>query len=328
VTKSIDENTAVSVLFNYFREHGFPDYTRENYNVNKEMLKLQKYDEKQILQNNKYLKQTMHSCGFLWTYFPHWKEVQCGDNGKTVLDSWNDDETLKKLIKKTWNWQLKHGNGKFTINRIRQNAKVYGAKQSVSNFRPTVAKYIYNTYGNKGKVWDMSSGWGGRLFGFLASDCHTYVGTEPSTKTYNGLCELKNDYTYLKKNVEILKCGSEDYEPIERSFDLCFTSPPYFDTEKYSEEKTQSFIKYNTRDSWLNEFMRKTLENCKYGLKDTGYLIVNISNVKTYKTLESDFMNLCKELGFYHIDTLYLILSSIGGKGVKTEPVFIFKKKG
>ena len=39
-----------------------------------------------------------------------------------------------------------------------------------------------------------------------------------------------------------------------------------------------------------------------------------------------EILNFAKEEGFNHIDTLKLILSSIAGKGIKYEPVFIFKK--
>ena len=36
-------------------------------------------------------------------------------------------------------------------------------------------------------------GWGGRLFGFLASNCKKY-GVEPSTKSFQGLQELNDTY--------------------------------------------------------------------------------------------------------------------------------------
>ena len=163
VSKEKNLAEEVDKLFKYWRNVGFPSYDKESYNYKKELDKIIKYDESKILINSNELKQTMHGCGFLWTYFPHWTEVKCGGEEHTLLENWNDDNKLKTLIKKTYNWQLKHGNGKFTINRLRQNAKVYMNKQSVSNFRPMVAKYIYNTYGNNGTVWDMSCGWGGRL---------------------------------------------------------------------------------------------------------------------------------------------------------------------
>lgn len=322
--KNIDEE--VEKLFKYWRNVGFPNYNKEFYNYKKELDKIIKYDESKILINNNELKQTMHGCGFLWTYFPHWTEVKCGAEEHTLLENWNDDNKLKTLIKKTYNWQLKHGNGKFTVNRLRQNAKVYMNKQSVSNFRPMVAKYIYNTYGNNGIVWDMSCGWGGRLLGFLASNCKKYIGTEPSTKTFNGLLDMKKDYEYVNKDIELHKIGSEDFKPISESIDLCFTSPPYFNTEKYSNEPTQSYIKYPTENEWVNGYLKDTICNCYEALKMGGYMIINIANVKTSNILEESTVSLAKEQGFKYINTLYLILSSISGKGIKKEPVFIFQK--
>lgn len=312
-------------MFLYWRKKGFPNYDINDYNKSKELQKLINYDERNIF-DNKYMKQTMHSCGFLWTYFPHWVDVKCGDAEKTLAENWNDDNKLRELIRKTWNWQLKHGSGNFTVNRLRQNAKVYMNKQSVSNFRPSVAKYIYNTFGNKGVVWDMCAGWGGRLFGFLASDCYTYIGTEPSSLTYDGLCNIKNDFNYIKKNVNLYKKGSETFTPDENTVDLCFTSPPYFDTEKYSDESTQSYIKYETLNDWTNGYFKTTINNCYTALKQDGVLIINISNTPKYNLLEADTIKVAKDIGFDLIDTYYLILSSIAGKGIKTEPIFIFKK--
>lgn len=322
----LNKEKCIDELFNYWRERGYPTHEKSEYDYKKELSNLILFDERTILQG-KDLKQTMHGCGFLWTYFPHWNTVRCGGDKKSVLEHWNDDKELYTLIRKTIDYEIKHNKGVFTINRLRQNSKVYCSKQSVSNFRPSVAKYIYNTYGNNGVVWDMSSGFGGRLLGFLSSNCKKYIGTDPSTPTYNGLLEMKKDYEYVGKDIELLCQGSETYVPKENSLDLCFTSPPYFDTEKYTNENTQSYKKFPTTNLWLNGFLKQTIKNCYHGLKEDGTLIINIANVKSYPNLEEDTISVANEEGFELVDTLYLILSSIAGKGVKREPIFIFKKK-
>ena len=321
--KSIDEE--VEKLFQYWRNRGFPNYYINDYDKDEELQKLIKFDDGQIFYDNK-LKQTMHSLGFLWTYFPHWVDVKF-DDSNSLMDNWNNDKKLRDLIRKTYIWQLKYGAGKFTINRLRQNAKVYCSKQSVSNFRPTVSKFIYNKFGNAGVVWDMCGGWGGRLFGFLSSNCKKYIGTEPSIKTFEGLTKLSKDFTYVKKDVELYCTGSEDFKPDLESLDLCFTSPPYFDTEKYSEESTQSFKKFPTKESWIEGFLQQTTKNCFQGLKRGGPLIINISNTPKYKNLESEMIRVATEEGFILEDTYNLILSSISGRGIKYEPVFIFRKQ-
>jgi hypothetical protein len=253
---------------------------------------------------------------------------------KSPMETFKDDKGFKSTIKKCWKWELKHWGGddpeykphKFHENRLRQSIKIYTGTQSVSNFRPTAAKLIYEKYGGP-VIRDMSCGWGGRLLGFLASsNTKHYIGTEPSTRTYKGLLQMSEDFSYFDKKVDIYKQGSEDFVPEKESLDLCFTSPPYFDTEKYSDELTQSYIKYPTQDEWVNGFLKKTMKNCYYGLKKDCYMLINISNTPKYKFIEESTIEKAKEVGFVHEDTLQLTLSAVMGDGYKYEPIFVFKK--
>ena len=249
------------------------------------------------------------------------------------MEIFHDDDKFKSTIRKCWNWSAKHykgeenhPNNKFTENRLRQSLKIYTGTQSVSNFRPTAAKLIYEKFGGE-VVWDMSCGWGGRLLGFLsASNTKHYIGTEPSTRTFDGLLEMKKDFSYFGKKVDIYKQGSEEFKPEKESLDLCFTSPPYFDTEKYSLEKSQSFIKFPTENEWVNGFLRKTIQNCYDGLKKDKYMLINIANTPKYDFIEKETISISKELGFTQEDTLQLTLSSVMGAGYKYEPIFVFKK--
>lgn len=325
--KNIDEE--VEKIFNFYRNVGFPNYDKEDYNIKKELQKLKDFDETSLFNpETKVIKQNMLGQGVLWAYFPHWIEITCGTDKNSLEDLWNDDDKLKKLIKKTYIWKCKHNEPHWTNNRIRQNAKVFLTGQSVSNFRPTVAKYIYNRYGNKGKVFDMSSGFGGRLFGFMSSNCVEYEGCEPSTKTFEGLDSLWRDIVDENKIVGIHNVGSEETLNYKDCYDLCFSSPPYFDTEKYSTEETQSYIKYPSLDKWINGFLKDTIKNCYQYTKPNGYTIINIANTPKYNMLESKTIELAKEAGFTHVDTLFMELSSISkSKGRKLEPIFVFEKR-
>jgi hypothetical protein len=307
-----------------WRNRGYPHYQKSDYNMAREFAELVAFDEKAIFRNG-VIKQTMHSCGLLWTYFPHWIDVKYGEQ-KTIRELWNDDDKLTELVRKTFDYEQKHGSGYITVNRLRQNSKVYLSKQSVSNFRPSAAKFIYNRYGNSGNVWDMSCGWGGRLLGFLASDCKSYIGTEPASDTFDGLTSLNAEFNNGSKMVTLLNMGSEEYLPQSETLDLCFTSPPYFDTEKYSDEDSQSYVKYPTKDAWLIGFYRKTIENCYHGLKGGGKMLINISNTQKHNWLESETISISTSVGFDLSDTIRLELSSISGSGAKYEPIFILTK--
>jgi len=331
--RNVDIDYGVDVIFKYYRRHGFPHYMIRDDEKYTHMKKLKKFDVDTILDGNK-IVQTMHCLRLAWTYFPHFWEVRCGGAKMSPMEIFHDDDKFKSTIKKCWNWNMKHFKGeegmeknKFHENRLRQSIKIYTGTQSVSNFRPTAAKLIYQKYGGD-VVWDMSCGWGGRLLGFLtASNTKHYIGTEPSSKTYDGLQRMVKDFSYFGKQIDIYKLGSEEYKPKEESLDLCFTSPPYFDTEKYSLESTQSFVKFPTKNEWVNGFLKKTIQNCYNGLKENKYMLINIANTPKYKFIEKETVRISKELGFVQEDTVQLTLSSVMGAGYKYEPIFVFRKE-
>ena len=324
--ENIDKD--VENLFEYYRRTGFPNYNKSKYTLQKEVDKLINTPNC-INESNKIIGQSMVGCGVLWTYFPHWIDVKCNDS-PSVSDVWNDDEKLKALIRKTYLWKLRHNELSWTDNRIRQNAKVYGAKQSVSNFRPTVARDIYNKFGtNNAKVLDMCSGFGGRLLGFAASYCAEYVGTDPSTKTYDGLIELATDIKQIlsNKKITIYNQPFEDLDVPKDYFDIAFTSPPYFNTEVYSNESNNSCNRYPTYKEWLYGFLKPMISKAVSSVKPGGYIVINIADVKNAPSLSKDCYKLMEQCSAnINIDTYYMALSSIAGKGVKYEPVFIMKK--
>lgn len=313
--------------YNYVINREFPYYEYTLEEKIKEFNKIKNYDLTKVISDD-VVRQTMHGLGLAWCYFPHSWNVKIR-NMRTPMEVWNDKVILKKAIEK----RLQRGglvmllpDGSMTDSQIRKALRSYSGTQSVSNFRPSAAAAIYKAYAGDGVVWDMSCGFGGRLLGaFLSENVKTYIGTDPSTPTYNGLCEITKDFNYLNINVELHKKGSEEFIP-NTEVDLCFTSPPYFNTEKYTDESTQSYISYDNVNSWNENFLRKTIINCKKALKDKGHLILNVANVITHKTLEEDTVKIAQEEGFKLEKTLKMQLSSITKGGFKHEPIFVFKK--
>ena len=310
----------IEQVFAYFRSTGFPIYPDTKKYKDKEFYKLSKYDTSDIIKDS-VIHQTMHGLSLAWSYFPHSWEVICNDS-KTPLDTFNDDTLFKEVIKK----RLKYGDN-MSEAMIRKVLKVYCGAQTVSNFRPTAAAAIYDYFKAK-TVWDMCGGWGGRLLGAIVSKSVTkYIATEPSTKTYDGLLKLNKDYGYA--DFEIYNMCAEDFVPAKESLDLCFTSPPYFDREKYSNETSQSYIKFPTRKRWIAGFLDKMLANCAHGTKLGGHVVINIANVSGHEWLEEATKDCAANQGLLFQDILKLKLS--GGFGVnvgnfKYEKVFVFKK--
>lgn len=321
----ISENKALSV-FAYARKRGFPHYNLSKPKMLKDLDTFKNYDITKIIDSENYIKQTFHCMGLCWTYFPHHWEIRTRKM-KTPMDIWNDDILFMKAIMSRIKWGGKVGvDGFMSDSDLRKAVRSYSGVQRVSNFRPSAAAAIYNKYCNPDSVvWDMSSGFGGRLIGAIRSGkVKTYIGNDPSTPTYEGLVKMSQDFPFI--DIILEKIGSEDFKP-DRDVDLCFTSPPYFDTEVYSNESTQSCHKFPKVELWNENFLRKTIKNCKEVLKNNGKLILNVANVLSHKTLEDDTKRIAYEEGFVLEETLQLKLSTISYKGGhKHEPVFVFKK--
>lgn len=307
----------IDAVFAHYRENGFPYY---NLSHNQRLIELEKLKNfRASVLDNKIIKQTMHGLSLAWHYFPHAWEVQCGTL-KTPMQAFTDDTMFKNVIRK----RIQTGSY-ISDGGMRKMLKMYTGVQGVSNFRPTAARSIYDSYAGDGTVWDMSCGYGGRLLGAIASErVHTYLGTDPCVPTYNGLVAIKNDFG--NKNIVLLNQCSETTTFPAKTVDLCFTSPPYFNCEKYANDTTQSYIRYPAKNAWMHNFLGATVESCFKCLKDTGYLIININNVKSYPELLEDFLALVPQKGFKLVDTLQYSLSSIHKAGFKYEPVFVFKK--
>lgn len=313
-------------IFKYYREHGYPYYNFTDEEKKEELNKLSKVDTSAIIENN-VIRQTMHGLGFCWSYFSHAIEIR-NLTSKSPLDIFMDDRLLMTAIKK----RLRDGTN-MSDAALRKSIRKYGGV-GVSNFRPTAACAIYNRYGGD-TVWDMSGGFGGRMVGaFMSDTVKTYIATDPAEKTFNGLVNMAQDIrTMTDKNIEfkLFMCGSEEFLVFPKTLDLCFTSPPYFNTERYSDEDTQSYKMFPILEDWLKYFWRGTVRSCFMGLKPNRYLVFNIANVKTAPNLAEDCLNVAKSVGFEHIETLQLQLSgrphTSKDKEFKYEPVFVMKKQ-
>ena len=336
VTVSIQvTDEAVNAVYDEWKSKGFPYYSTDYKWRSHEFNKLVAFDRSTMFRpKDKLIGQSPHGLSLAWSYMPHSWEVKCGWM-RTPMSVWEDEEAFKKGIRKIlsgvfWDKREYHTVG---ISDIRSLMRRFSNTQIVSNYRPTAAATIYDKFmdkdsplvgGKAGVTWDMSCGYGGRLLGSIAADIN-YIGTDPCTKTFEGLEQIKEDWGSKNKTIELHKVGSEDFWPPYCEVDLCFTSPPYYDWEKYSDEETQSYIKYPTREEWLNGFLFNTIDKCHYGLKPGGILAMNVANTKRIKNFEEETLKLAKMVHFKHIDTWYLYLSSQSGK-TKREPIFIFKK--
>jgi hypothetical protein len=160
-------------------------------------------------------------------------------------------------------------------------------KYICAQFKPNVAKSLYDMVGAR-NVLDISAGWGDRLCGFMASEHgEHYVGIDPRKenhpiyeqqaefyKKHNGFFETDKKTTFHCSPAEDM-----DYSEYIDYFDIVFSSPPYFNVERYSYDDTQSWVRYNNIEAWNTLFLHKTLEKVWPTIRKGGYLAINIADV-------------------------------------------------
>jgi hypothetical protein len=160
-------------------------------------------------------------------------------------------------------------------------------KYICSQFKPNVAKGIYDRYKCK-NVLDFSAGWGDRLAGFYASEYgELFVGIDPREENHPIYEEQAKFYqkhsTFFEteKRHELLCSPAEDADlsKYEGMMDIVFTSPPYFNVERYSYDDTQSWVRHKKIDDWNKKFLHVALDNVWKTLRKGGILMVNISDV-------------------------------------------------
>ncbi len=260
------------------------------------------------------------------TYHPH-RFHGHAEHMQSPVVSFQDDKLLLRALR----LEMEYGGG---IGGLLPKLAIVSGTQACSNFRPGFAMYMYRRFCKKGDiVLDTSTGYGGRLVGFIASGiAGKYIGIDPSTKTHDGNTRMAADLGFAD-NVELHCMPAEDVPPFPGACSFAFTSPPYFSKEFYSDESNQSSARYRSGAEWREGFLIPMLRLQYELLKPGSHAVVNIANVKLKGReypLVQWMVGAAKDIGFKHVATEQYHLSRRMGAGqsgmVAFEPVLIFQK--
>ena len=327
--------------------------------------KFEDYEENHLLLSAKQIHR-MYKEGLL--------EQNNISNLERTTDFNTDFDKLDTLDETQYKFSIRYYNKTSTIFPSAMEALRLGfGRHPAVNFPPLTAKFVYQKYTdhieNKNNliVYDPSAGWGGRILGAMSIDDRQihYVGTDPNTDNY--ISELnKSRYEYVadffndktnggnpffghRNTYQLFQDGSEaihqnkEFEKYKGTFDLVFTSPPYFNREQYSSDDTQSFKKFPSYEDWKENFLRPTLRTASQYLRHDRYLLWNIADITHdggYIPLEEDSKNILQEYGLEYVETLKMLMATmrgdrttiknccqINGELHKYEPIFVFYKK-
>ena len=260
-----------------------------------------------------------------------------GRGSNSLKDRFLDDTKLKRAIRICF--EMREGQKLVYPTALRRSLELVTG-ENIQNFKPQNARAIVEhlcpvLWGN---VYDYSAGYGGRLLGIGSSNMnYNYTAVDPNTETVNYL-QYFNSLIKQATGVEgtIVQSVSEDYQP--EDVDLAFSSPPYFNLEKYSDEPTQCMVNYTTLDEWFDGYVVPTMTNIHNGLNNDGVFATNIADYKTYGQKEpvevcERWVETAEKIGFKHTGTIKMMLNTRPGVGndklagrEKFEGVYVFTK--
>jgi len=185
----------------------------------------------------------------------------------------------------------------------------------------------------------------------------TYLGTDPNTDVHDRFDNIildwfetivpEDDKKFFHFHKETLGCETPEFLEYCKSIlklygqsgvNVSLTSPPYFNREKYSKDKSQSYLMYPTYQEWRIKFLKGMIDNVHNLLIPGGKFYLNISNTYepngTVNPMEQDSVTFFTECGMKPVTTYKMLLSGSSksvnrvGEGInhKFEPVFVFEK--
>jgi tRNA1(Val) A37 N6-methylase TrmN6 len=120
----------------------------------------------------------------------------------------------------------------------------------------------------------MTAGWGGRLVGACALNVPRYIGidnNESLKEPYERMMEFLKPRT--KTNMEFMIADALDVDYSTYTYDMVFTSPPYYDLEIYGGTNNR----YTTKENWDTYFYKPLFEKTFRHLQPNGHYCLNVS---------------------------------------------------
>ena len=262
-----------------------------------------------------------------------------GRGSNSLRDRFYDDVKLRRAIRICF--EYREGNFLAGPTALRRALELVTG-ENIQNFKALNARAIVEYLSPAtmfSNVYDYSAGYGGRMLGICtAIGRHNYECVDPNTETVKYLTYLSElIYEATGNQAKIIQAVSEEYKPAAGTIDVAFSSPPYFNLEKYSNEPTQCMNKFTTLDDWFDGYAAPTMQNIYQALDDHGVFATNIADYKIGSNKEfkvvDRWIETAEKLGFKHEDTIKMMLNTRPGVGndktagrEKWEGIYVFTK--
>jgi len=228
------------------------------------------------------------------------------------------DTKKKEWIDRRDHWKKITGN----LSESKTNVLTSGAESIVSsinegssNFDPVLAEIMFRWFCPEGgKVLDPFGGeqTKGVVAGELGLTYHACEFrkeqvdiNESKTKKYENVKYVHGDSNFIDSKIK------------ERNFNLCFTSPPYYDLEIYSKEDMSAL---GTYEEFMSQY-KNIFTKCFEMLENNSFMVIKIGEIRNkkngiYRNFLGDNISTFLDIGFKYYNELVL-LNAIGTSALR-----------
>lgn len=311
IFSSAKRRALVLAAFEYWRSSGFPYYSLSTGELASEFTRLNRQDVRSAFR----VSCALGSCVGLRVannFQPRMWSVRVS-RYRCPMDVFLDDDLLRRAIERAWTiWPDRLGANSSNLRRI---LKTFPHTAAVSNFRPTLTRAIVERFSGAGDtVLDFSAGFGGRLVGCLTL-YRNYIGIEPSHDQVEGMRSTIRALASLKNQGSTARIYKGRAEHVLKRINsgsvvLVFSSPPYYNWERYSDDDSQSFVRYSSYEEWLGGFLLPCISHSFRALRPGGYMVLNVSGRERRPTRE-DIVRSAQHAGFKLLDEIPMLLARV-----------------
>jgi len=152
---------------------------------------------------------------------------------------------------------------------------IFTAVKGCSSFYPYGMFATLNKFKPK-SLLDPCAGWGERMLACMLNGIK-YTGCDPNTLLQYHYQKILDAFEVNHEKYKVIKSPFEEADLGTETFDMVYTSPPFWDTEIYSSESSQS-SSYAGINAWKTNFMYLLLDIAWNRLNPGGVMCIYIQN--------------------------------------------------
>ena len=270
------------------------------------------------------------------------QRMKCKREGRDLspFAAWNNKEYMKFVVERYMDEKenLTSFNLRESFYKLNSALPEKYRNMECNFFKATLAASVYDLFlRNKPhkRVLDISAGWGDRLLAALSKNLESYLAYDPNAALQSGYKEMIDNYVDDEKEREHYQVIAAPFETAEtnlrgKTFDLIFTSPPYFDLEVFTTEGEQSIVTHSTFDKWMVHFLFQSLYLAWDTLAADGNMVIHIDDFskgdKKHRIIEPMVLFVCGWCSNARFDGV-VGASGYNKKKEYKSPMWVFKHK-